>query len=100
MDKSERHAFLESCSDFALYEMFYEMGTMYGGTLVALEDKAERDGDAVAFQNWRREHLAMYDARDDTSSKDRPRQIRLLEQWTDRREELERLLKDDSEKTE
>ena len=92
MDGRQRREFLESLSDFTLYETFYEAGTMLGGTLVALEDRAEEGNDSAGFRKWRTENLRLQRDRSEAPSHDRERQIRLIEQWTDRREELESLL--------
>lgn len=83
---------LESMSDFALYETFYETGTMLGGTLVALEDKADSDHDSEAFQRWRQERLRLQHDRNATESRDRDGQIRMIRIWATRRNELEKLL--------
>lgn len=89
MSKQERHAFLESLSDFTLYETFYEQGTMLGGTLVALERDALSRKDTGKFHRYRKERFAMGDDRDRTEKADRIQQIRLIEQWEGRRERLE-----------
>ncbi|MBT1164651.1 hypothetical protein [Bifidobacterium felsineum] len=90
MNRTERHEFLESLSDFTLYETFYETGTQLGGTLVAVERLADAKGDTTLFRRIRAERFAMGDDRDDTGRSDRERQIQLIEQWNDRREELNR----------
>ncbi|MBT1162827.1 hypothetical protein [Bifidobacterium sp. SO1] len=92
MDRQERHAFLETLSDFALYETFYETGTIYGGTLVALEDKAEEEHDTDRFHTWRGEEIRLQHDRNNVAAHDRDSQIRFIEQWNDRREELEAIL--------
>lgn len=89
MNKEERHKFLESLSDFTLYETFYEAGTMLGGTLVALERKASERQDGAMFRRFRKERFDMGDDRDDTKKVDRERQVRLIEQWNERRESLD-----------
>ena len=63
MSKQERHAFLESLSDFTLYETFYEQGTMLGGTLVALERDALSRKDTGKFHRYRKERFAMGEGR-------------------------------------
>ncbi len=91
MDGKQRREFLESLSDFTLYETFYEAGTMLGGgTLVVLERKASEQQDSGMFRRFRRERFDMGDDRNDTRKNDRERQIRLIERWNDRRETLER----------
>lgn len=59
MDGRRRREFLESLSDFAPYETFYEAGAMLGGTLVALEDRAEEGNDSAGFRKWRTENLRL-----------------------------------------
>lgn len=91
MDGKQRREFLESLSDFTLYETFYEAGTMLGGgTLVVLERKASEQQDSGMFRRFRRERFSMGDDRDETGRNDRERQIRLIERWTGRRKSLDR----------
>lgn len=79
---------LEQLSDFALYETFYETGTMLGGTLVALEDKADREKSESSLQHWRKERIQLQHERDDMRQSDRNGQIALIRKWTDRRNRL------------
>ncbi|MBT1164652.1 hypothetical protein [Bifidobacterium felsineum] len=91
MNAAERRAFLETLSDFTLYEVFHEAGIQLGGTLVALEDKAEAEHDIKAFHRWRTEHLDMRRDRNEVDPADRKSQISFIEHWNDRRKELDRL---------
>lgn len=43
MNKEERHKFLESLSDFTLYETFYEAGTMLGEHWLPWKEKLPSD---------------------------------------------------------
>ena len=90
MDGKQRREFLESLSDFTLYETFYEAGTMLGGALVELERKASERQNSEMFRRFRRERFSMGDDRDETGRNDRERQIRLIERWTGRRKSLDR----------
>ena len=58
MSKQERHAFLESLTDFTLYETFYEQGTMLGGTLSHWNETLSPEGTGK-FHRYRKERFAM-----------------------------------------
>ena len=83
---------LEQADDTVLYDIFFEMGTKLGGRLVALERKAEANGDAKLAEQWREEQYALDDERASVKTSDRAEQIRTLRKWRDRRNELKALL--------
>lgn len=43
----------------ALYDIFYETGTVLGGTYVALKRKAVAEGNAKMAEYWQRQHIAL-----------------------------------------
>ena len=83
---------LEQADDTVLYDIFFEMGTMLGGSLVALERKAKAEGNPELAERWREEQYALDDERVSVKTSDRAGQIRTLRKWRDRRNELEALL--------
>ena len=83
---------LEQADGTVLYDIFFEMGTMLGGSLVALERKAKAQGDTKQAERWQEEHFALDDERASIKTSDRAGQIRTLRKWRDRRDELEALL--------
>ena len=79
---------LESLSGPVLYDVFFESGTMLGGTLVALERKARAAGDMDTADRWRSEHLALNRQRLAVGSRDRAAQIGMKNKWDARDSEL------------
>jgi hypothetical protein len=79
---------LESLSGPVLYDVFFESGTMLGGTLVALERKARAAGDMETADRWRSEHLALNRQRLAVGSRDRAAQIGMKNKWDARDSEL------------
>jgi hypothetical protein len=79
---------LEGLSGPVLYDVFFEAGTMLGGTLVALERKARAAGDMEAAGRWRSEHLVLNRQRLAVEPHDRATQIRMKNKWDARDSEL------------
>lgn len=77
---------LDVLSDFTLYEVLFESGTMLGASLVALRDRSPDpqpvDGERVTLERTR----SMVDP------SDRAAQIRLIREWNRRRDEVEAVL--------
>ena len=83
---------LERIDDVVLYDIFFEAGTRLGGRLVALERKAKAEGNLELAEHWRKEHFALTKERASVKTNDKAEQIRTLEKWRDRRNELKALL--------
>lgn len=78
----------------AMYDVFYEAGTMLGGRLVALGRQARANGDEAASAKWMAEHIALNRERAAVNPNDRAAQIAAIERWNARRAELRGLLYD------
>ena len=83
---------LERLEEPTLYDVFYEAGTMLGGTLVALADKAEADGRVDDERSWMAEHSRLLRERATVGADDREGQIAAKLRWDARRERLSRLI--------
>ena len=68
--------------DATLYDMFYEAGTILGGTMVALEREYRANGDTVLAEKIYEEDIAMIRERASVSPDDRDRQIECKIAWT------------------
>lgn len=75
-----------------LYDVFYEAGTMLGGVLVALADKAAADGRPDDEKSWMAEHARLLRERAMVGADDREGQIAAKLRWDARRERLSRLV--------
>ncbi|VEI13807.1 hypothetical protein [Trueperella bialowiezensis] len=67
--------------DTALYDVFYEAGTYYGGVLVALSDQAEAQGDHQRERELLNARIALRRERANVHPDDRASQIACIEKW-------------------
>ena len=89
---TQRTLRLEDLDDTVLFDIFYESGTMLGGWLVALKDKAREQGDSSAMKRWDDEHGRLIEERNQVDAFDRATQIACKLKWDARRKELDALL--------
>ena len=89
---TQRTLRLEDLDDTVLFDVFYESGTMLGGWLVALKDKAREQGDSNALKRWGNEHDRLLEERNRVDAFDRDTQIACKLKWDARRKELDALL--------
>ncbi len=77
-------------SDTVLYDVFFEAGTMLGGSLVEAERRARAAGDEEAAAAHRQASYAMVRARRGVEATDRAGQVAAIEEWGRQRAVLER----------
>lgn len=92
MRADDERKVLESLSDFALFEIFYETGTQLGGRLYALQRRAREAGDDEDEARWRELRLGLARERGRVDPHDRGRMVDLAVEWGAERERLGALL--------
>lgn len=75
-------SYLYDMDDATLYDVFYEAGTILGGTMVALEREYRANGDTTLAEKIFEEDIAMMCERASVDSDDRDRQIECKIAWT------------------
>lgn len=88
MGKTIRSLELEDLEDTVLYDVFYESGTMLGGSLLRREREARMNGNDMLARQLRHERYALNQERETIAADDRSGQIAAKTKWDMRREEL------------
>ena len=78
----EIFSYLYDMDDATLYDVFYEAGTILGGTMVVLEREYRANGDTALAEKIFEEDIAMMHERASVDSDDRDRQIECKIAWT------------------
>lgn len=78
----ETFSYLYDMDGATLYDVFYEAGTMLGGTMVALEREYRANGDMALAEKIFEEDIAMMHERTSVDPDDRDRQIECKIAWT------------------
>ncbi|MBT1171205.1 hypothetical protein [Bifidobacterium sp. SO4] len=79
---------LENLEDSVLYDLFYEVGSILGGSLLAKEREARQEGDLERYRKFHEERMAMRRERMSVKSNDRALQIECKRKWDARVKEL------------
>jgi hypothetical protein len=87
---STRRRDFTAYSDTVLYDVFFEAGTMLGGSLVEAERQARAGGDEEVADAHRQVRYAMVRARRRVGATDRDAQVAAIEEWGRQRAVLER----------
>lgn len=78
----ETFSYLYDMDGATLYDVFYEAGTMLGGTMVALEREYRANGDMALAEKIFEEDISMIRERASVDPDDRDRQIECKIAWT------------------
>ena len=78
----------EILDDVTLYDVMYEAGTRYGGTIVALWNIAEEQGNRSEANRLRDDNLALQRERQAIDPHDRASMIAAYDKWTHLAHEL------------